>query len=130
MTALALGDDYRASLAMFFSSPLSAKQIARERRRAEDAGLSFTVKNVVTREDIEDASPPALTIKMEGVGNTDKTNTWTSSGLAHMVGAGDHLCFQRWARLGRRRGLPDRLYFSEGLESRISSGVGHAKVTH
>ena len=80
MTALALGDDYRASLAMFFAVPLSAQQIARERRRAEDAGLSFTVKNVVTREDIEDASPPALTIKMEGIGNTDKTNTWTSSG--------------------------------------------------
>ena len=79
MTALALGDDYRASLAMFVSVPLSAKQIARERRRAEDAGLSFTVKNVVTREDIEDASPPALTISMEGVGDTDKTNTWTSS---------------------------------------------------
>ena len=79
MTALALGDDYRASLTMFFSVPLSAKQIARERRRAEEAGLSFTVKNVVTREDIEDASPPALTISMEGVGNTDKTNTWTSS---------------------------------------------------
>ena len=80
MTALALGDDYRAALTMFFSVPLSAQQIARERRRAEDAGLSFTVKNVVTREDIEDASPPALTIKMEGIGNTDKTNTWTSSG--------------------------------------------------
>ena len=80
MTALALGDDYRALLTMFFSSPLTAKQIARERRRAADAGLSFTVKNVVTREDIEDASPPALTINMEGVGNTTKTNTWTSSG--------------------------------------------------
>ena len=79
LTALALGDDYRASLTMFFSSPLSAKQIARERRRAEEAGLSFTVKNVVTREDIEDASPPALTINMEGVGTTAKTNTWTSS---------------------------------------------------
>ena len=33
LTALALGDDYRASLTMFFSSPLSAKQIAKERRR-------------------------------------------------------------------------------------------------
>ena len=80
MTALALGDDYRASLTMFFSSPLAANQVARERRRAEEAGLSFTVKNVVTREDIEDASPPALTINMEGVGNTNKTNSWTSSG--------------------------------------------------
>ena len=80
MTALALGEDYRASLTMFFSSPLVANQVARERRRAEEAGLSFTVKNVVTREDIEDASPPALTINMEGVGNTNKTNSWTSSG--------------------------------------------------
>ena len=42
--------------------------------------MSFTVKNVVTREDIESAAPPALTINMEGVGNTSKTNTWTSSG--------------------------------------------------
>ena len=80
ITALALGDDYQASLAMFFSSPLSAKQIARERRRAEDAGLGFQVTDVVTREDIESAAPPALTIKMEGIGMTDKTNTWTSSG--------------------------------------------------
>ena len=80
MTALALGDDYRAALTMFFSSPLTANQVARERRRADLAGLSYTVKNVVTREDIEDAAPPALTINMEGVGNTTKTNTWTSSG--------------------------------------------------
>ena len=80
ITTLALGDDYQASLAMFFSSPLSAKQIARERRRAEDAGLGFQVTDVVTREDIESAAPPALTIKMEGIGMTDKTNTWTSSG--------------------------------------------------
>ena len=79
-TALAIGEDYRAALTMFFSSPLSAQQIARERRRAEDAGLGFEVVEVVTRQDIEDASPPALTIKMEGIGNTDKTNTWTSSG--------------------------------------------------
>ena len=80
MTALTIGNDYRASLAMFLSSPLSDQQIAKERRWAERAGLSFTVKNVVTREDIEDASPPALTINMEGIGMTDKTNTWTSSG--------------------------------------------------
>ena len=50
MTALKIGNDYRASLAVFLSSPLSDKQIAKERRRAERAGLSFTVKNVVTRE--------------------------------------------------------------------------------
>ena len=81
MTALTIGKkDSRASLAMFLSSPLSDQQIAKESRWAERAGLSFTVKNVVTREDIEDASPPALTINMEGIGMTDKTNTWTSSG--------------------------------------------------
>ena len=81
ITALTIGKtDSRASLAMFLSSPLSDQQIAKERRWAERAGLSFTVKNVVTREDIEDASPPALTIDMEGIGMTDKTNTWTSSG--------------------------------------------------
>ena len=39
MTALALGDDYRAALTMFLSSPLSAEQVARERRRAGKAGL-------------------------------------------------------------------------------------------
>ena len=81
MTALAIGDDdYRASLTMFFSSPLSANQIDRERRRAADAGLGFQVTDTVMREDIESAAPPSLTIKMEGVGNTDKTNSWTSSG--------------------------------------------------
>ena len=79
MTALALGDDYRGQLTFFFSSQLSDKEVAKERRRAERAGLAFTVKDVVTREDIEDAAPKALTINMEGVGNTDKTNTWTSS---------------------------------------------------
>ena len=79
LTALALADDYRALLTMFFSQELTAKQIDRERRRADLAGLSFTVTNAVTREVIEDAAPPALTIDMEGVGDTDKTNTWTSS---------------------------------------------------
>ena len=86
MTALKIGNDYRASLAVFLSSPLSDKQIAKERRRAERgrraerAGLSFTVKNVVTREDIEDAAPKSLTINMEGEGTTGSTNCWTSSG--------------------------------------------------
>ena len=37
----AIGNDYRASLAMFLSSPLSDQQIAKERRRAEEAGLGF-----------------------------------------------------------------------------------------
>ena len=41
MTALALGDDYRASLTMFLSSPLTTTQIAKERRRASMAGLGF-----------------------------------------------------------------------------------------
>ena len=80
ITALALAGDYRASLTMFFSRPLSDKEVAKERRRAELAGLAFMVKDVVTREDIEDAAPPSLTINMEGVGTTDKTNTWISSG--------------------------------------------------
>ena len=80
ITSLAVGDDYRASLTMFFSRSLSDKEVAKERRRAELAGLAFMVRDVVTREDIEDAAPPSLTINMEGVGTTDKTNTWTSSG--------------------------------------------------
>ena len=102
ITALAIGDDYRATLTMFVLSPLSAKQIARERRRAEDAGLGFEVKDVVMREDIESAAPKSLTVSMQReltpeerkeliagkeqiyikktVGMTDKTNTWTSSG--------------------------------------------------
>ena len=79
MTALAIGNDYRASLTMFFSVPLTAKQIAKERRRAEEAGLGFQVTDVVMREDIEAAAPPALAINMKGIGMTGKTNTWTSS---------------------------------------------------
>ena len=49
MTALAIGEDYRAALTMFFSSPLSAQQITKERRRAEDAGLGFHLTDVVMR---------------------------------------------------------------------------------
>ena len=86
MTALAIGEDYRAALTMFFSSPLSVQQITKERRRAEDAGLGFQVTDVVMREDIESAAPPALTIKMEGLSDsmssritTSVTNTWTTS---------------------------------------------------
>ena len=70
LTALAVGDDYRAALTMFLSHPLSDKQIGRERRRAGKAGLGFEVKDVVTREDIEDAAPKSLSIRMEGVGTT------------------------------------------------------------
>ena len=79
MTALALGDDYRGRLTMFFSVPLSERQLGRERRRAGKAGLGFEVVDVVTRQDIVDAAPKALTIAMEGVGMTSKTNCWTSS---------------------------------------------------
>ena len=79
ITALAVGGDYRASLTMFLSSPLSDQQLAKERRHAEGSGLAFAVTNTVTREDIEDAAPPALTIHMEGVGTTGSTNCWTSS---------------------------------------------------
>ena len=79
MTALSLGHDYRASLAVFFGQPLPDKQIAKERRRAERAGLSFTVKNVVTRDDIEAAAPKSLTINMEGEGSTTTTHCWTAS---------------------------------------------------
>ena len=46
---------------MFFSSPLSDQQIAKEQRRAEDAGLGFQVTDtVVMRDDIESAAPPYL----------------------------------------------------------------------
>ena len=80
MTALTIGKkDSRASLAVFLSSPLSDKQIAKERRRAERAGLSFSVKNVVTREDIKDAAPKSLTINMDGEGSTTTTHCWTAS---------------------------------------------------
>ena len=79
MTALTIGHDYRASLTLFLSSPLPDHQLAKERRRAERAGLSFTVKNLVTREDIEDAGPKSLTIHMEGQGDTTTTHCWTAS---------------------------------------------------
>ena len=110
---------------MFFSSPLSASQIDRERRRAEDAGLGFQMTDVVMREDIESAAPPALTINMEGVGDTDKTNTWTSSGWPKWFEPADHLCFLRWTGTGRRRGLfPLNLSSAKGLEAGIPSGMG------
>ena len=80
LTALRIGDDYRAGVAMFLSQPLTAKELARERKRAELAGLTFTVTDNPSRAAIEAVSPRSLTVAMEGVGNTDKTNTWTSSG--------------------------------------------------
>ena len=79
MTALAIGNDFRASLAMFLASPLSDPQLAKERRRAEEAGLGFEVTNTVMREDIEGACPKSLTVHMEGEGTTGSTNCWTSS---------------------------------------------------
>ena len=87
MTALAIGNDYRASLAMFFSVPLSAKQIAKECRRAEEAGLGFQVTDVVMRADIESESPSILIVNAGGAADsmsaritTSVTNTWTTSG--------------------------------------------------
>ena len=79
MTALTIGNDYRASLAMFLSSPLSDQQIAKERRRAEEAGLGFKLTNTVMYEHIVLAAPPSLTINMEGEGTTGSTNCWTTS---------------------------------------------------
>ena len=79
MTSLAVGNDFRASLAMFLTSPLSEQQLAKERARAEEAGLGFKVTNTVTHADVVDASPPTLTVRMEGVGTTGSTNCWTSS---------------------------------------------------
>ena len=80
ISTLAIGEDYRAALTLFFSAKLSDEQLAKERRRAERAGLVFHVKDYPTRADIEDAAPKSLSIAMEGIGATDKTNTWTSSG--------------------------------------------------
>ena len=117
MTALALGNDYRAALTMFFSSPLAANQVARERRRADLAGLSYTG---------EECSYPG---GHRGCGTTcadhqhgrrreyHQDEHLDFKRLADLVGAGDHLCFQRWARLGIRRGLPGPTLFQrKGLE--------------
>ena len=130
MTALALGDDYRASLTMFFSSPLTANQVARERRRADLAGLSYTVKNVVTRQHHRGCGTTCADHQHGRRREYHQDEHLDFKRLADLVGAGDHLCFQRRPGLGIRRGLPDQLYFSEGLEGSTSSGVGHAKVTH
>ena len=87
MTAVRVGDDYRASLAMFLTHPLSDKQLAKEARRAEGGGLGFEVVNTVVREDIEGAAPPALTINMGG-GWYDRPNEYlVFQRLAQLVGA-------------------------------------------
>ena len=80
MTALRIGNDYRASLTMFLAHPLPAKQLSKERARAEAAGLGFEVKDIVEYADIELAAPPSLSINMEGAGQTTTTHTWTASG--------------------------------------------------
>ena len=79
MTALKVGHDYRASLAFFLASPLTAKQLAKERTRAEAAGLGFKVVDTVTYEDVVLAAPPSLTIHMEGEGSTTTTHCWSAS---------------------------------------------------
>ena len=105
MTALTIGNDYRASLAMFLSSPLSDQQIAKERRRAEEVGLGFKVTNTVMYEHIVLAAPPSLTINMEGEGTTGSTNCWTT----------------RPQKLGRKpRFSPSRRFLSD--DYRCSSG--------
>ena len=86
LTALRIGaDDYRASLTLILAAPLSDKQLERERARAESAGLIFTVVNRPTRLDLERIAPASLTVAMEGVGKTAKTNTWTSSGWPEWI---------------------------------------------
>ena len=83
MSALRIQDDYRAAFTMFFSIPLTEAQLAKERVRAGRSGLAFLVKDIVTRGDIEDAAPPALSINMEGVGLTNRTHTWSTSDGPH-----------------------------------------------
>ena len=77
-------------------------------------GLGFHGKECsLTREDIEDQlHHPALTIKMEGVGNTDKTNTWTSSGWPDWWEPETTYAFSDGRDLEKGEDFPDRLYFS------------------
>ena len=98
MSALRIQDDYRAAFTMFFSIPLTEAQLAKERVRAGRSGLAFLVKDIVTRGDIEDAAPPALSINMEGVGLTNRTHTWSTSG------------WPAW------EDLPSTYAFSDGVE--------------
>ena len=80
LTALRIRDDYRAGLALILDQQLSENERARERARAERAGLTFRVVNNPTRADIEAIAPQSLSINMEGQGDTTTTRTWTSSG--------------------------------------------------
>ena len=79
LTALRIRDDYRAGLALILDTPLTSNQLDRERKRAEKAGLTFTVIDLPGRAAIEAIAPQALTISMEGQGRTATTRTWTSS---------------------------------------------------
>ena len=108
ITALTIGKtDSRASLAMFLSSPLSDHQIAKERRRAEDAGLGFQVTNTVMYEHIALAAPPSLTIRMESVGTTGSTNCWTSSGWPTWWRPETTYAFSDSRELGEGEAFPD-----------------------
>ena len=80
LTALRIRDDYRAGLAILFSLPMSGKELSRERARAEQAGLTFTVIDHPSRADIEAIAPQSLSISMGGQGMTAHTHTWTTSG--------------------------------------------------
>ena len=105
MSALRIGDDYRASLTFLFQQPLTDAELAKERTRAERAGLTFRVIDNPGRQDIEAIAPRSLTESMQReltieeraeltaeekggiaynvkktVGDTKVTHTWTSSG--------------------------------------------------
>ena len=65
LTALRIGADYRASLTLILSAALGDKELAKERKRAESAGLTFSVVNHPLRGDVEAIVPRSLTVNME-----------------------------------------------------------------
>ena len=79
LTTLRIRDDCRAGLALILDLPLTSKQLDRERARAERAGLRIRVIDHPGRADIEAIASQALTIGMEGQGDTATTRTWTAS---------------------------------------------------
>ena len=107
LTALKIGNDYRASLAFFLASPLTAKQLAKERTRAEAAGLGFEVVDTVTYEDVVLAAPPSLTIHMEGEGSTTTTHCWTASHWPTWWTAESTYAFGDPRELGELEQFPD-----------------------
>ena len=123
-TALTIGNDYRASLAMFLSSPLSDQQIAKERRRAEEVGLGFKVTNTVMYEHIVLAAPPSLTINMEGEGTTGSTNCWTTSHWPTWWRPETTYAFSDGREMEDGEDFPADFYLSKGLETRIPPGMG------